>query len=60
MSAPGAGAPTAAELAAVAAAVAALMDEEAAAVVADPLPAAYRSAWRRAAIQDALDAGTVR
>ena len=51
---------TAAELAAVAAAVAAVLDEEAAAVAADPLPPAYRSAWRRAAIRDALDAGTVR
>ncbi len=55
-----AGGPTAAELAAVAAAVAAVLDEEAASVAADPVPAAYRSAWRRAAIRDALDAGTVR
>ena len=55
-----ASAPTAAEIAAVAAAVAAVLDEEAAAATADPLPAAYRSAWRRAAIRDALDAGTVR
>jgi len=55
-----AGAPTAAEVAAVSAAIAAVLEEEAAAVGADPLPPAYRSAWRRAGIRDALDAGTVR
>ena len=56
----GAGAPTAAELAAVAAAVAAVLEEEVASNAADPLHPAYRSAWRRAGIRDALDAGTVR
>jgi hypothetical protein len=49
------------QIAAIAAAISTVLDEERAATrPVDPLPAAYRSAWRRAAIRDALDAGTVR
>jgi hypothetical protein len=48
------------ELVALFAAIAGVLDEERAALAADPVPPVYRSAWRRAAIRDALDAGTVR
>ena len=51
------GAPAPSELAALAAAVGSLVDAERAAAVPDPLPPAYRSAWRRAGIQEALAAG---
>jgi hypothetical protein len=47
------GTPTPAQLAATAAAVSALLDEERAGEP-DPLPAAYRSRWRRAAILEAV------
>lgn len=48
------------EIAAIAAAISTLLDEEGAVTPADQLPAVYRSAWRSDAINDALDAGTVR
>ena len=53
------GAPSEHELAALVAALVALVEEERAAAP-DPVPAAYRSAWRRAGVDDAVDAGTVR
>jgi hypothetical protein len=49
-----AGRPDPAEVAAITAAVAAILEEEQAAAVHDPLPAAYRSAWREAAIAEGL------
>jgi len=50
------GTPAPAELAAMTAAVAAVLEDEAraAAAAADPRPAAYRSAWRRAAVAEGL------
>ena len=48
------GAPSPAELAALTAAVAGLLDGERAAP-ADPTPAAYRSRWRRAALVELTD-----
>ena len=49
------GTPGGAESAALAAAVAALLDgERAGAAAPDPLPAAYRSRWRRAAALEAV------
>ena len=53
------GTPSEHELAALGAALTALVEEERAAAP-GPMPAAYRSAWRRAGVQDAVDAGTVR
>jgi hypothetical protein len=50
------GAPAPAELAAIAAAVA-VVEAERSAAVTDALPPAYRSAWRRAGIHEALEAG---
>ena len=47
------GEPAPAQLAAIAAAVSALLDEERRAAP-DPLPAAYRSRWRRAGIEGAV------
>ncbi len=48
------GAPGPATMAALAAAVAAVIEEESA-VVADPLPGAYRSRWRRAALLEGTE-----
>jgi hypothetical protein len=45
-------APTADEVVAVMAAVQAVLDGERARVPYDPLPAAYRSSWRKAAIHE--------
>jgi hypothetical protein len=53
------GRPAAAQLAALTAAVAALLDAERAAAP-DPLPSAYRSRWRRAAIEEAVTAAAGR
>ena len=50
------GAPAGDQLAAMAAAVAALIDAEGRGAP-DPLPPAYRSRWRRAAIEEAVAAG---
>jgi hypothetical protein len=50
------GAPDPAEVAAVGAAVAALLDEEARALAHDPLPLVYRSPWRQAALREGLRA----
>jgi hypothetical protein len=47
-------APDTAEVAAVTAAVAAILDEEARAAAHDPLPPVYRSPWRQAAIREGL------
>lgn len=49
------GTPTRAQLAALSAALTALVEGERA--PADPLPAAYRSRWRRAAITEAIRPG---
>ena len=49
------GRPAPAQLAALTAAVAALLDDERA-VAPDPLPPAYRSRWRQAAIGEAVAA----
>ena len=46
--------PSEAEAIAVSAAIASVLDEEAANVAADPQPAAYRSAWRIAGLKDGV------
>ena len=51
------GAPAPSELAAIAAAVASVVEAERSAAAPDALPPAYRSAWRRAGIHEALEAG---
>lgn len=48
------GAPTGEQAVAIMAAVSALLDDEARAGGADATPAAYRSAWRAAAIREGL------
>ena len=46
--------PSEAEAIAVSAAIASVLEEEAASVSADPLPAAYRAPWRIAGLKDGV------